>query len=295
MGRPPTTARVAGPTVLMRRALAAVTAMVLAAVPVLVQASPAQAATAGPVDLPQGSQGAGGTGTELAASPAQAGFGTVRVGEIGGPTDVTLSNTSTVDDTISGLTIGGDSDDFVARTDCGVLAPGQSCTAQVFFLPGAFGARQAALTVEDGSPVPPVIELSGVGTEGYFEASAAGAVCPFGDAQGQGDMSHAHLQQPIVGMASTPDGGGYWMVASDGGIFAFGDASFFGSIGAMHLDKPIVGMASTPDGGGYWLVASDGGIFSFGDASFFGSTGAVHLDKPIVGMAPTPDGGGYWL
>ena len=28
------------------------------------------------------------------------------------------------------------------------------------------------------------------------------------------------LNQPIVGMAATPDGKGYWLVASDGGIFS---------------------------------------------------------------------------
>jgi len=34
-----------------------------------------------------------------------------------------------------------------------------------------------------------------------------------------GSMGGIHLNQPIVGMASTPDGNGYWLVASDGGIF----------------------------------------------------------------------------
>ncbi|MGH9080917.1 MAG: hypothetical protein ACRDYE_12750 [Acidimicrobiales bacterium] len=36
-----------------------------------------------------------------------------------------------------------------------------------------------------------------------------------------GSTGAIHLNQPIVGMASTPDGGGYWLVASDGGIFSF--------------------------------------------------------------------------
>ena len=84
-------------------------------------------------------------------------------------------------------------------------------------------------------------------------------------------MGGMPLNRPIVGMASTPDGGGYWEVASDGGIFSFGDAQFYGSTGNIALNKPIVGMASTPDGRGYWMVASDGGIFSFGDAQFYGS------------------------
>ena len=52
----------------------------------------------------------------------------------------------------------------------------------------------------------------------------------------------SHLNQPIVGMASTPTGNGYWLVAADGGIFTFGDAAFHGSTGAMHLNQPIVGM-----------------------------------------------------
>ncbi len=110
-----------------------------------------------------------------------------------------------------------------------------------------------------------------------------------------GSTGSLHLNQPIVGMAATPDGGGYWLVAADGGIFSFGDAAFHGSTGSLHLNQPIVGMAATPDGGGYWLVAADGGIFSFGDAAFHGSTGSLHLNQPIVGMAATPDGGGYWL
>ena len=104
-----------------------------------------------------------------------------------------------------------------------------------------------------------------------------------------------HLNQPVVGIASTPDGGGYWEVASDGGIFAFGDAGFYGSMGGSHLNRPIVGIASTKSGKGYWEVASDGGVFSFGDAAFHGSTGNIHLNQPIVGMASTPDGGGYWM
>ncbi len=104
-----------------------------------------------------------------------------------------------------------------------------------------------------------------------------------------------HLNQPVVGMASTVDGGGYWNVASDGGIFSFGDAQFYGSTGNLRLNRPVVGMAPTPSGRGYWLVASDGGIFTFGDAQFYGSTGAIRLNQPVVGMTPTSDGRGYWL
>jgi hypothetical protein len=51
------------------------------------------------------------------------------------------------------------------------------------------------------------------------------------------------LNKPVVGLASSPDGGGYWLVASDGGIFNYGDAGFFGSTGSLKLNQPVVGMA----------------------------------------------------
>jgi hypothetical protein len=130
---------------------------------------------------------------------------------------------------------------------------------------------------------------------GYWSVASDGGIFAYGGAGFFGSTGGMHLNQPIVGMASTADGHGYWLVASDGGIFAFGDAGFFGSTGGMHLNKPIVGMAATADGHGYWLVASDGGIFAFGDAGFFGSAGSIPLNKPVVGMAATADGLGYWL
>ena len=110
-----------------------------------------------------------------------------------------------------------------------------------------------------------------------------------------GSMGAVRLNQPIVGMAATPDGNGYWLVARDGGVFSFGSARFFGSTGGIHLNQPVVGMAATRDGKGYWLVTRDGGVFSFGSARFAGSTGAIRLNQPVVGMAADRDGAGYWL
>ena len=130
---------------------------------------------------------------------------------------------------------------------------------------------------------------------GYWLVGRDGGIFSFGDAAFYGSTGNIHLNQPIVGMASTPSGNGYWFVAADGGVFSFGGAGFYGSTGNIHLNKPIVGMAPTQTGLGYYLVASDGGIFSFGDAKFRGSTGAIKLNKPIVGMATTPNGRGYWL
>jgi len=133
---------------------------------------------------------------------------------------------------------------------------------------------------------------------GYFLAASDGGVFSYGqfaDGSFFGSAGNLTLNKPVVGMATTPDGGGYWLVATDGGIFAYGDATFYGSAGGKTLNKPIVGMAVTPDGAGYWLVASDGGIFAYGDALFYGSAGNITLNKPVVGMANTPSGNGYWL
>ncbi len=132
-------------------------------------------------------------------------------------------------------------------------------------------------------------------SQGYWIATTSGDVYSYGSANFYGSLGNVTLNQPIVGIASTPDGKGYWLVASDGGIFAFGDAQFYGSMGGKPLNKPIMGIAPTADGKGYWEVASDGGVFSFGDATFYGSTGNLTLVSPVVSITATPDGQGYYL
>ena len=139
----------------------------------------------------------------------------------------------------------------------------------------------------------PVVGMSSA-QGGALLVGADGGVFAFCSAQFYGSMGGQPLNEPIVGIAATPDGMGYWLVASDGGIFSFGDAKFYGSMGAKPLNRPIVGMAATPDGKGYWLVASDGGIFAFGDATFAGSEGGSPIVSPMVAIAANPDGTGYW-
>jgi hypothetical protein len=100
------------------------------------------------------------------------------------------------------------------------------------------------------------------------------------------------LNQPVVGMAATPTGGGYWLVARDGGVFAFGDARFYGSIGGTPLGSPVVDVAATPSGLGYYLVTRDGAVYAFGDASYHGNA-PLPPPAPVVGLAVVP--GGYRL
>ena len=53
--------------------------------------------------------------------------------------------------------------------------------------------------------------------EGYWMVGSDGGIFSFGGNGYFGSTGAMHLNAPIVGMASTPDGGGYWLVATDGG------------------------------------------------------------------------------
>jgi hypothetical protein len=223
--------------------------------------------------------------SELSTPPA-AGVGATSLpySPIGG-----LSCTTQGSCVVVGSVLMGGSDEAMSVTESGGVWEPATNISSLTPDPGGYSNLTG---VACGSPDSCVA----IGTfDGGNTGSMAVPTVPLGDAGFHGSTGNIHLNQPIVGMAATPDGGGYWLVASDGGVFTFGDAGFHGSTGNIHLNQPIVGMAATPDGGGYWLVASDGGVFTFGDAGFHGSTGNIHLNKPIVGMAATPDGGGYWL
>ncbi len=158
--------------------------------------------------------------------------------------------------------------------------------------------HDAQLTGSAIPPVPPpgtcIPNVPPCSTEGYWMTATDGGLFAYGNVGFYGSMGGTRLNQPVVGIAASPDRGGYWEVASDGGVFAFGDARFHGSMGGTRLNQPVVGIAPTHDGAGYWEVASDGGVFAFGDASFHGSMGGTRLNQPVVGIAPTADGGGYW-
>ena len=131
-----------------------------------------------------------------------------------------------------------------------------------------------------------------------YMAQRAGAgeqsVYAYGDAGFYGSTGLVALNEPVVGMARTADGGGYWLVSSEGRVAAFGRAVHHGNVPVIDQRRPIVGIGSTP-GNGYVIAASDGSVFNFGDAPFHGSMGNQRLNQPIMGIAVTPTGNGYWL
>ena len=108
---------------------------------------------------------------------------------------------------------------------------------------GASAASSAdRFTYDEVPPVP--VPTPG---QGYWLVAADGGVFAFGDDAFHGSAAGAPLNQPVVGMAATPDGQGYWLVAADGGVFTFGDAAFHGSEGAHWLHQPAVGTASASE------------------------------------------------
>jgi len=168
--------------------------------------------------------------------------------------------------------------------------------------------------------------------QGYWEVAADGGIFTYGGAAFQGSQGGQALNAPVVGMASTPDGGGYREVQANGIVSSFGDAAPLSrSSGALRavgiaalsngiydeaysggqvlkqagtfstysgaiaeLNAPIDGITAAQNDTA-WMVASDGGVFGVDGAAFYGSMGGRTLNAPIVGIAATPDGGGYWL
>ena len=134
-------------------------------------------------------------------------------------------------DSSASLSTSGSQDNGLTGVSC---ASASFCVAAGVYNNGIVN-QTLVLTYSVPTPPAPV---------GYRFVASDGGIFSF-NAPFYGSMGAKHLNAPIVGMASTPDGKGYWFVASDGGIFSFGDAKFYGSMGAKHLNAPIVGMAAS--------------------------------------------------
>jgi hypothetical protein len=131
--------------------------------------------------------------------------------------------------------------------------------------------------------------------DAYYLIESNGAINAFAGAATFGSKLGAVLSSPIIGGATTSDGGGYWIVTARGNIYNYGDALFLGSPVHMKLAAPIVAFAASPDDQGYWLLAANGAVYNYGDAYYCGSAVHAHAKSPFVGFAPTPDGLGYYL
>ncbi|HUD06184.1 MAG TPA: hypothetical protein VMR18_04705 [Candidatus Saccharimonadales bacterium] len=143
-----------------------------------------------------------------------------------------------------------------------------------------------------------IVGIAASSKDGYWEADSDGQVYEFGNAPDFpdpggvgptiGGISPVLSGPKVVGIASTPDGGGYWLVDDAGTVYPFGDATNYGS-SPSGARTGITGIAVTPDGGGYWLVTRYGAVIPFGDAGEYenGVTnyGGGKGEPNIVGIA----------
>ncbi|NNN15731.1 MAG: hypothetical protein HKL82_07740, partial [Acidimicrobiaceae bacterium] len=154
------------------------------------------------------------------------------------PQDLTLDPKTGVLYIVNGASGSGLTNGIVSLTTNGTVV-GQADLAPAEAAGGLFGiaatTNSAGRTVlyYDNANDSNIHALTSVAASGYNLVASDGGVFNFGNTPFLGSSAATHLNQPIVGTASTPDGKGYWLVGSDGGVFSFGDASFYGSTGAM--------------------------------------------------------------
>lgn len=105
-----------------------------------------------------------GTGTLVQLTPSLLNFGTVEMGQISPPQNVTLTNTSTKALNISSIT--ATRRDYVVTNNCGSSVAGKaSCTITVSFQPVFTGIRNGTLNVGDsGGGSPQMVSLTGAGS-----------------------------------------------------------------------------------------------------------------------------------
>ena len=80
--------------------------------------------------------------------------------------------------------------------------------------PAGTGTVDILLTNAQGTSVPGLLDQFSYTSPGYWEVASDGGIFAFGGAPFYGSMGGKPLNQPIVGIASTPTGTGYWQVAS---------------------------------------------------------------------------------
>ncbi|GIF48094.1 ASPM-SPD-2-Hydin domain-containing protein [Asanoa ferruginea] len=104
----------------------------------------------------------GSTGPALAVTPGALTFASRQVGTTSAAQQVTVTNTGNASASISSLSVTGD---YAQTNNCGSLAAGASCTANVTFTPTGSGTRTGTLSIASNAPGSPhTVSLTGVGT-----------------------------------------------------------------------------------------------------------------------------------
>jgi hypothetical protein len=112
-----------------------------------------------------------GTSPNASVSPGNISFGSQPVATTSGPSTITLTNNGTAPLNYGSVSEGGanQADFQVGDTNCaavGSIAPGNSCSITVAFIPTTTGGRSASVIVHDGDPTNPTqsVTVTGNGT-----------------------------------------------------------------------------------------------------------------------------------
>lgn len=105
--------------------------------------------------------------------PARLDFGNQRVASAGVPQSILFTNSGSARVSIASIAASGD---FAQTNSCaGALDPAKSCTIVVTFTPSGEGLREGELrVVDDSSPSPKVVALSGTGASAPSNAGGGG-------------------------------------------------------------------------------------------------------------------------
>jgi hypothetical protein len=132
---------------------------------------------------------------------------------------------------------------------------------------------------------------------GYWVATAAGQVVPFGEIASPGDLSPGGVPGRVVAIEATPGQAGAWLTDTNGVVYTVGDAPFLGDPAAERVTD-VAAFAATRAADGYWIATRTARVFAYGTSANLPGPGSagMTLNQPIVGMT-TPPGGdlGIWL
>ena len=98
-----------------------------------------------------------------------------------------------------------------------------------------------------------------------------GGIFSYGDAPFSGSTGALRLNEPVVGMAAAPDGGGYWLVAPTAASSPTAARPTRARWAGRRCPRPVVGHGRHAAGGGYWLVLGSGAA---------GGQGRRHRPRP---------------
>lgn len=134
-----------------------------------------------------------GVNTTAALTPTSATFPSTSIGATSAAQVFTFTNTSTISETVSAVTVSGDYAISANTCNAGFITASGTCTISVTFTPTATGTRTGTLTVADSSTGDPTLTASLSGTGLDTTATLTPTSAAFGSVYAGGGTSAAKV------------------------------------------------------------------------------------------------------